>query len=243
MFTTVTYDRLLTRSQLHFRSTDKELCLDMSDFNQISHDFTAFVELLKNYSESGTYAYLNKDADASFFEKKLLYVYLPDLQVFAGGIAQDCIQALFSWLKEQGVVSIMDLSIPDIIHRPMSEDFLVEHVLQHFSIERLDWRKLDVDLFALRDLAPDRSNKAFPNLVTDLGNHTRRQETPSLTDSLTKLKLYSSGNWGVLHHWASSHGLPCFKKVCIFHISTHRLNITLIGSCAKLRLRFWNRNP
>jgi hypothetical protein len=195
----------------------------MSDFNQISHDFTAFVELLKNYSKSGTYAYLNPDPDASFFEKKLLYVYLPDLQVFAGGIAQDCIRALFSWLKEQGVESIIDLCIPDIIHRPMSEDFLSENVLQHFSIERLDWRKLDVDLFALRDLAPDRNDQAFPTLATDIRNRTRRQETLSLADSLTKLKLYSSGNWGVLYHWASSHGLPCFKKVCIFQISSHRL--------------------
>lgn len=156
----------------------------MSDFNQSSHDFNQFVKHLHEYAKP------NSVARDLLFEETLLYVYLPDLQLLPDKNVHDAMELFFSWLWGHGVKKIKELSIPDSRFRPLSEDFVQESILKKFKgIEKLDWRKLDLDLTLLAE----------------------REEVVS---KLTDLTLYSSGNWSVLYHWASADGIAKLEKVC-----------------------------
>jgi hypothetical protein len=174
---------------------DKELCLDMSDFNQISHDFTTFVDLLFDYEEGGVRYVQPEDPsktprEALLFEEKLLFIYLPDFQVFSD-VSHHGIKRLFLWLREnKKVKSVKRLAIPDNVSQPMSEDFVAEHILKNLTVEELDWRKLDADLMALS------------------------YSDQRLRRNLREIILYSSGSWPVLYHWASVDGLRRFSNVC-----------------------------
>jgi len=95
---------------------------------------------------------------------------------------------LFEWLKVQNVESILDLNIPDNPAQPMSEDFVFEYIFKHFVITKLDWRKLDIDLSALRGVGA--VVKGEPETTGSI--HQQRAE---LTKHLQTLKLYSSGNY------------------------------------------------
>jgi hypothetical protein len=175
-------------------SLETELCLDMSDFNQSTHDFSRFVEHLK----------VDSQTDDLPFEKTLLYVYLPDLSTFRKECPHNELRTFFSWLNEtKGVTAIKDLSIPDNISNPISDELMEQAVLQKFKIEKFDWRKLDISLDIL-------TNSPFASELRDL-------------------KLYSSGNWSTLYHWASKDGLGsvCFPKV------RNLLTVNSIGQVVK----------
>ena len=150
----------------------------MSDFNQSSHDFTRFVQLL---TEGSSHENL-------LFEETLLYVNLPDLNTFERVPPPDRVRVLFSWLKDRGVKTIKNLNIPDSTTHPISGALVSEAIIQQFKIEKFDWRKLDFNL----------------DILTD----------SQYSESLTDLKLYSSGNWSLLYDWASKDGLIKLKKVC-----------------------------
>jgi hypothetical protein len=131
------------------------------------------------------------------FEETIFYVHLPDLNTFKRVPPHVGVRDLFSWLKGRGVETIKNLSIPDSTTHPMSDALVSEAIIQKFKIEKFDWRKLDVNL----------------DILTDARY--------SLPESLTDLKLYSSGNWSVLYHWASKDGLIKLKKVCDLPVEEH----------------------
>jgi hypothetical protein len=170
---------------------DKELCLDLSDFNQISHDFAAFVRLLQDYDKGGKrwkHQPNGEPINDLAFEKKLLYINLPDFQVNSG-INTDSIKSLFSWLQGKRVEAVTELNIPDrVTEEAMSEEFVAKAILSKLAVECLDWRKLDIDLGVFSE--------------------------SSLKDSLREIKLYSRNKWPQLFYWASEQGLRKFPKVC-----------------------------
>ena len=117
---------------------------------------------------------------------------LPDLQLLPTSDVYGTTGALFDWLWAMGVQTIKDLNIPDQRIQPLTEDFVHTKILSRFQVLNLDWRKLDLDISILK--------------------------SPKTASSLKKLRLYSSGNWSVLYHWASDDGVSALPEVgfCCF---------------------------
>lgn len=120
------------------------------------------------------------ESDAIQFENILFYVCLPDLNYFKDPPHAE-IRRLFRWLTHRGVEVIRHLSIPDSTTLPMDDVLVREDVTERFTINKIEWRKLDINLEVLT-----------------------KSKSP---DHLTSLTLYSSGNWSVLYHWISDDGL------------------------------------
>ncbi|RYP07033.1 hypothetical protein DL764_002792 [Monosporascus ibericus] len=116
---------------------EKELCLDMSDFNRSSHDFKRFVTELTT----------SEDRNTVHFEEYLVSVFLPDLNTFKKPVPHDGVDDLFGWLKSTAKVKrIKSLNIPDNTSVPMSDGHVSEYILKRFEIEKFVWRKLDINL-------------------------------------------------------------------------------------------------
>lgn len=150
----------------------------MSDFNQSSHDFNRFITQLTQHSR----------VDNLQFEETLYYIYLPDLNTFKKPCPHDGVRSLFEWLSGQkGVQIIKNLNMPDNTTSPMSDELVKDAIINRFHIEKLDWRKLDINLDTLTT-----------------SNHAAH---------FLDLTLYSSGNWSVLYHWVSRDGLEKLEQV------------------------------
>ncbi|KAI1112636.1 peptidase S8/S53 domain-containing protein [Nemania sp. NC0429] len=136
------------------------------------------------------------DRDVIGFEDIMFYVCLPDMNYFKEA-PQSEIRRLFKWLKAGGVKTIRHLSIPDSTTNPMCDIIVHEYITKIFNIEKFDWRKLDMNLEVL---------------------------TVGPKKEFTELTLYSSGNWSVLYHWASKHGLAALKKLKLVTINIVQLS-------------------
>jgi hypothetical protein len=182
----------------------------MSDFSNPSHDFKGFIagltadlpETPKLTSKGPTQQAKNSqqlkiipNARAAQvlaekmsieFENILFYVNLPDLNNFKD-TPHDEVRRLFQWLAYREVKTIRSLCIPDNNVAPMSDVLIEGAIINKFEIEKFDWRKLDINLEILTK------------------SH--------YSGKFTELKLYSSGNWSVLHHWVSDEGLVTLGKV------------------------------
>ncbi|KAI1128630.1 peptidase S8/S53 domain-containing protein [Nemania abortiva] len=138
----------------------------------------------------------SSDRDVIGFEDILFYVCLPDMNFFKE--APQCeIRRLFKWLELGGVKTIRHLSIPDSATNPLCDIIVHHYITKRFSIERFDWRKLDINLEIL---------------------------TVGTSNEFTELTLYSSGNWGVLYHWASKEGLVILRKLKLVIINIVQLH-------------------
>jgi hypothetical protein len=191
---------------------EKELFLDMSDFSNPSHDFRGFImELTGGLQESKAKETAKPEKDRQKkveevqtlaqtletsagnnsieFEDILFYVCLPDFNNFKEPPHNE-VRRLFRWLERRKVKTIRSLDIPDSTTHPMCDVLVEGAILNKFEINKLVWRKLDINLDILT-----RSHHA---------------------DNFTEITLYSSGNWSVLYHWVSDEGLVKFKGVgCI----------------------------
>jgi hypothetical protein len=180
----------------------KELCLDMSDFNQSSHNFETFVDKLTQLD-----ADLPEKETVLRFEDTLFFVNLPDLNYVRQPCPHHTMQRLFGWLGRKGVRRIKKLSIPDNTTNPLSEAFVQQYIIDAFDIEELDWRKLDINL----------------DIITGTEERRRLAKKPT-SDTwkyLTDLTLYSSGNWSVLYHWVSKDGLAKLPGVRLSRLLEH----------------------
>ncbi|KAF3069903.1 Minor extracellular protease Epr [Trichoderma lentiforme] len=187
----------------------KELCLDMSDFNQTSHNFEKFVEKLTTLDGNGDEGIgmdMIEDETTLQFENILFFVHLPDLNYVKQPLPHQVLKKLFLWLRDRkGVQTIKRLNVPDCTTNPINPAFFRLTILNHFVIEELDWRILDMNLDILTQKVAGRS---FQN------SHAKESsKTVNTGDHLKKLTLYSSGNWGVLHHWISKDGLATLPKL------------------------------
>ncbi|KAK4216524.1 hypothetical protein QBC37DRAFT_91706 [Rhypophila decipiens] len=121
------------------------------------------------------------------FSDMLSYVRLPDMSIGDPEKTSRAIVELFDNLAQLFKVSkIVKLEAKDHPTHPM-DDMEIAKIVDRFGIEELDWAKYNIDLDAL---------------------------TPKNTDdssSIRKLKLYSTGHWGVLYHWLSEEGIFSFE--------------------------------
>ena len=167
--------------------------LHLSDLSQPTHSFERFVKELST-SEKGRKQREKQPVASKFssshlrFEDTLLYLRLPDFRRVVSHSKEQrmAVAYLFEWLSLQNVRTIIDCIIPDSLLCPLDDDFITKNLFQRFSIERLDWRKLDLNL----DLLLRLKMKDW--------------------QCIEEMKLYSSGNWGVLFYWASVDGLCQF---------------------------------
>lgn len=168
-------------------------------FNQDTHDFEHFIELVK--ANTRTPSGLNVEPDAApniKFETVLRYVHFPDLSQDPMSTSQKRdrqeVPLILSWLRQKGVKVILRLVVPDCRANPLDEDKICA-CLQDFGVEDLNWRRLDLGIEPIMNLA----------------------------STLEVLYLYSSGNWAVLSHWVSEGGLEKLEKVRLWEFSAHFL--------------------
>lgn len=85
---------------------------------------------------------------------------------------------VFRWLKKRGVRKIIQVIVHDSTNPPHADES-IEKALGQFEVEKLDWKKDDIDI--------DTIKKAVPKAK--------------------ELRLYCSGNKSVLRSWSSENGL------------------------------------
>ena len=170
-------------------SAARQTCLDLTLFNPSTHDFAHFVNLVRDSlrTPSGLSNEFDTASDIKF-ESVLRYVKFPDLNQEPKPKNQakdrDDVWCVLSWLRQKGVKTILKLVVPDCISNPFDEEKILTSV-RDFGIEQLNWRRVDLCIEPIVELA----------------------------STLSTVHLYSSGNWAVLSHWVSEHGLEKLKKV------------------------------
>ncbi|KAK0612770.1 peptidase S8/S53 domain-containing protein [Bombardia bombarda] len=159
------------------------------------------------------------------FSDMLSYVRLPDISIGDPDKTTQAILSLFNNLAQLfKVVKIVKLEAKDNPIHPI-DDSTIAQIVDRFNVEELDWVKYNMDLDPLRCKTSD-----------------------SRTSSLRKLTLYSTGHWGVLHHWTSEEGIYSFKElkevmvIFIDPYDTHELpirdsRVTLIEVLKRTRRR------
>jgi hypothetical protein len=200
----------------------REFFLDLSDFNQDSHNFHHFVDdlalqaaarkrkkqrqLSKKQKEPLTTDGESSEDDCDLrFEDTLLYLCLPNLGRYSNEFAHTSVSRLFTWLYEKGVRTIMEVNITDNLLNPLSDDLIQQDLLNRFEIHSLDWQRVDVNLDTLTSSRVSLANEgsSVREVSSVIGSPSGAESSPTFK----ALKLYSSGNWSVLYHWQSSEGL------------------------------------
>ncbi|KAB8303089.1 hypothetical protein EYC80_004542 [Monilinia laxa] len=123
-----TLDDIPDVSKAIYGTQEKELCLDTSDFNQRTHDFTKFVEKL-----------IEINSVEFKFEETLFFAHLPDLNSIRKPCPYEGVRPLVNWLQKNGERRIKTLSMRDNTTTPMSDALVEEGIIQKFEIEKLDW--------------------------------------------------------------------------------------------------------
>ncbi|KAL7803582.1 hypothetical protein V8C44DRAFT_343878 [Trichoderma aethiopicum] len=174
--------RVLRLSQIDAGS----ICLQLP----IDTDRDSFADYVQGLEDQG-----DSVSDTFKFEKVLKYVKCPSLHSYAQasiqplGIAATLrtdyneMEIMYNWLRKRGVCQVLDLSVPDRLFSPQSDE-IVEKCVNSWNIRILNWRKLD--LF--------------------LGRFTTKTK-----EHLRELHLYSSGNSSVHEQWYRE--LPTFPKL------------------------------
>ncbi|KAK5991372.1 Subtilisin DY-like protein [Cladobotryum mycophilum] len=162
--------RILSKSNIEANT----ICLHLSTINTEEQSFADYVQWLDAQKQN--------TARIFKFEKVLKYANFPDLdsQTTATLTSQGMVNLredhteisdVFKWLGARGVQQVLELSVPDRLLCPHSDES-VTICVNDFSIQLLNWRKLDLYLGGIK-------NK----------------------DNLRELHLYSSGNPSVHDHW------------------------------------------
>lgn len=118
------------------------------------------------------------------FDTVLKVVRLPVFKNIDDGSDQDLLENIFESLRRKGVKYIVSLEVDEDPDRGHSDESITR-CLQQFEIIEFDWRKTDLSSDIIHEIAPDSR----------------------------VLRLYSSGNLGVLKSWAAHDGLFKFLKV------------------------------
>ncbi|UKZ79629.1 hypothetical protein TrVFT333_007389 [Trichoderma virens FT-333] len=125
--------------------------------------------------------------------------------------AHPAIQYFFEWLYNKGVRHIIKLSVGGGDSYRVVD--VIQWCLRQFKVERLDWRKLDLN--------PDILLHAWPE-SKEMGLVTPRN--PSEENPLKELWLRWSGNVSILDAWSVMEGLPMLPNLKVLHVYTPEYN-------------------
>lgn len=128
---------------------DKQVHLDLSDFNDDKLSFSKFVENVKNGK-------LEID-----FYNTLIYIEFPDLQASALNSKRDEAITILEWLNEKGVHNILSLNVPDSLQNPHRESDIVKTLQKFESVEFLNWRIQDMSLDTLKRIKGLKSLRLY----------------------------------------------------------------------------------
>jgi hypothetical protein len=164
------------------------MCLHLETMDTSEISFSDYVDFLIA-SESKTRTFFR-------FESVLKYARFPSLKTPSseGGALQlqtrrrdhAEVQRVFQWLGRLEVTKVMEVSVPDRLESPHSDEAVAE-CINGWDVRILKWKKLDL---YLGNLYPGDAENA---------------------DKLEELDLYSSGNQSVHDQWYRE--LKRFKKV------------------------------
>ncbi|PYH81025.1 subtilisin-like protein [Aspergillus uvarum CBS 121591] len=145
--------------------------------------------------------WINRGLDYLCFDNMLQYVALPQLELtkkqqasnsrFArrknmlpDGDGRRDMVFIFDFLRKKGVSRILRVIVDDILY-PAHSDEAIEQAIRGFGVEVWDWRKIDISLDTIMDVALD----------------------------VRELHLYSNGNNAVLRGWSDHGGLAQLKNL------------------------------
>lgn len=163
------------------------ISFDLSSFTS-GRPFSDLVVSIKNGSKDPT----------PRFEPVLRTVRFPELgnaaRTNSNGTARDGdeVAGVLQWIRDQKVDQILSLRVLDRLHGPHQEDIIGKWT-SDFSINELNWRRLDLSIYAL---CKDGEGTLRPNIT-----------------ALNTVHLYSSGNIGVIEHWFGTEGLKQLPSV------------------------------
>ncbi|KAH7308587.1 hypothetical protein B0I35DRAFT_413215 [Stachybotrys elegans] len=165
-----------------------QMCLHLATVDTSERSFSDYVQFL-NSSETEQRSFFK-------FESVLKYAWFPNLRTPSSPnnalplgnkrLEHAEIQVVYKWLKGLGVTKVMEVSVPDRLDTPHSDDVVAECV-NGWDTRILKWKKLDLYLGNL-----------YPGGSED-------------EDKLEELELYSSGNRSVHDQWYKQ--LERFKKL------------------------------
>ena len=166
-------DQTLTRSDIPEEADIHENVQELCDAALEKLGFSW--DVLQNFA-SAVYHKKVEDDDTKLldveFYSVLKYVELPAFDQLDSRTYDEARQIL-RWLgKVKGVTKIFELRIDDSAGHPHSEE-VIEDAIKDFDVEVLDWKRYDLSIDTILTAAPH----------------------------VTKLKLYSSGNWAPIVHW------------------------------------------
>lgn len=209
---------------------------------QVSFDYDSlprkipWTEFLKRFGADAT-------SDRLKFDSVLQYVTFPKVQVFAKGRHADRereaeeqsgirqigvfgrkdMKYFFDWLYNKGVRHIIALSVEDSSDpgEKVHSDQVIQESLERFTIERLDWRKTDLDPETILHIGSKASRAGY----STTGNEKNSQPIPQ---QLRQLSLKWSGSNSVLRAWSEPEGLsllPRLQRINIYKPSSDQVYI------------------
>jgi hypothetical protein len=102
----------------------------------------------------------------------------------------------FQWLRDKGVQRILKVIVDDL-QEPAHSDEAIEEALKGFSVEILDWRKLDI--------CPETICKA--------------------SDELREVYLRWTGNNATLRAWSEPEGLKKLQQLRKVHLAVKQVRL------------------
>ncbi|PYI14016.1 subtilisin-like protein, partial [Aspergillus violaceofuscus CBS 115571] len=155
--------------------------------------------------------WISHGLDYICFDNMLQYVALPQLEltkkqqasnsrfarrknILPDGDGRRDMIFIFDFLRKKGVSRILRVIVDDILY-PAHSDEAIEQAIGGFGVEVWDWRKFDISMDTIMDVASD----------------------------VRELHLYSSGNNAVLRGWSDHGGLAQLKNLqtVYLHMTQH----------------------
>lgn len=208
------------------RLSDKEVSLDLSDFNYGPQYFQPFVDHLETFHDK-----LKLQGRTWDFETTLLFLILPNLSKINGEtqLMQDthrsCLARFLLWLRNKGVKRVIKLKLPDSSCR-YSYEWVYQNILSFFEVDELDWTRLDVRLDGFVGRSVWSTFPKFIGSFTGLGTVKQPEGTPTTRDSggsvlVRAIHLYSHDKFdNNSMTFLDPRKLPCFEKVLTQSLST-----------------------
>ncbi|PNP41525.1 hypothetical protein TGAMA5MH_06626 [Trichoderma gamsii] len=160
------------------------------------------------------------------FDSVLQYVAFPEVQVQTKGRQADSereaeeisgvrqigvsgrkdMKYFFDWLYNKGVRHIITLSVEEIPGEKVHSDRAIQESLERFTIERLDWRKPDLDPVTILHIGSKAAG-------TQTFTNDNENSTQPIPQQLRQLSLKWSGSNSVLRAWSEPEGLPLLPRL------------------------------
>jgi len=205
---------------------DKELCLDMSDFNQSTHDFLKFVKQLTALDGRMDLEGSNTDLETQLKHALKVEDNAADVKAETKQVLEVPSKDIGSKVESKQVLQFEEtlffVHLPDFNYvrmpRPHEGVGKLFSWLQTKNVKTI--KRLHIPDSTISPMSDEFVESAILDkfMIEELDWRKLDLNLDVLTraknkDHITDLSLYSSGNWSVLYHWISIDGLAKLPKV------------------------------